>query len=74
LIDKLAKNKQRKTEFLLFLENIEVPKEEKVASTTLNYNALSEDELKNKLKEALSEEAYEKAANIRDELSRRKSS
>lgn len=58
----------------VFLENIEVPKEEKVASTTLNYNALSEDELKNKLKEALSEEAYEKAANIRDELSRRKSS
>ncbi|WP_395803554.1 bifunctional nuclease domain-containing protein [Daejeonella sp.] len=58
----------------VFLENLEVPKEEKVASTTLNYNALSEDELKNKLKEALSEEAYEKAANIRDELSRRKSS
>jgi bifunctional DNase/RNase len=58
----------------VFLENIEVPKEEKVASTTLNYNALTEDELKNKLKEALSEEAYEKAANIRDELSRRKSS
>ena len=58
----------------VFLENIEVPKEEKLASTTLNYNALSEDELKNKLKEALSEEAYEKAANIRDELSRRKSS
>jgi bifunctional DNase/RNase len=58
----------------VFLENIEVPKEEKVASATLNYNALTEDELKNKLKEALSEEAYEKAANIRDELSRRKSS
>jgi len=58
----------------VFLENIEVPKEEKVASTTLNYNTLSEDELKTKLKDALSEEAYEKAASIRDELSRRKSS
>lgn len=58
----------------VFLENIEVPKEEKVASTTLNYSTLSEDELKTKLKDALSEEAYEKAASIRDELSRRKSS
>ncbi|WP_395626162.1 bifunctional nuclease domain-containing protein [Daejeonella sp.] len=58
----------------VFLENIDAPKEEKVASTTLNYSSLSEDELKNKLKDALAEEAYEKAANIRDELSRRKSS
>jgi bifunctional DNase/RNase len=58
----------------VFLENIDAPKEEKVASTALNYSSLSEDELKNKLKDALAEEAYEKAANIRDELSRRKSS
>jgi bifunctional DNase/RNase len=58
----------------VFLENIEVPKEEKVTSTTLNYSTLTEDELKTKLKDALSEEAYEKAASIRDELSRRKSS
>jgi bifunctional DNase/RNase len=58
----------------VFLENIDAPKEEKVASKTLNYSSLSEDELKNKLKDALAEEAYEKAANIRDELSRRKSS
>lgn len=58
----------------VFLENIDVPKEEKVAGTTLNYGALSEDELKTKLKHALEEEAYEKAASIRDELSRRKSS
>lgn len=58
----------------VFLENIEAPKEEKVASTSLNYSALSEEELKIKLQEALAEEAYEKAASIRDELSRRKSS
>ncbi|WP_291402043.1 bifunctional nuclease domain-containing protein [Daejeonella sp.] len=58
----------------VFLENIETPKEEKVAGTALNYSALSEDELKTKLKNALAEEAYEKAASIRDELSRRKSS
>lgn len=58
----------------VFLENIEPPKEEKVASTSLNYSALSEEELKIKLQEALAEEAYEKAASIRDELSRRKSS
>lgn len=58
----------------VFLENIDAPKEEKVASKTLNYSSLTEDELKNKLKDALAEEAYERAANIRDELSRRKSS
>lgn len=58
----------------VFLENVESPKEEKSASTPLNYSSLSEDELKNKLKDALAEEAYEKAASIRDELSRRKSS
>lgn len=58
----------------VFLENIDTPKEEKIASTTLNYSALSEDQLKDKLKDALAEEAYEKAASIRDELSRRKSS
>ena len=34
----------------------------------------TEDELKAKLKDALADEAYEKAAKIRDELSRRKSS
>ncbi|SDM31783.1 hypothetical protein SAMN05421813_109124 [Daejeonella rubra] len=58
----------------VFLENIEPQTEEKVASPTLNYSSLSEEELKIKLKDALADEAYEKAANIRDELSRRKSS
>ncbi len=58
----------------VFLENIEPPTEEKAASATLNYGSLSEDELKQKLKDALADEAYEKAAKIRDELSRRKSS
>ena len=59
----------------VFLENIEAPTEEKVASaTTTNYTSLSEDELKEKLQQALAEEAYEKAAKIRDELSKRKSS
>lgn len=58
----------------VFLDNIEQNQEEKSAGTTLNYSSLSDDELKEKLKDALSEEAYERAAKIRDELSRRKSS
>lgn len=58
----------------VFLENIEGQTEEKAATSSLNYTSLSEEELKQKLKDALSEEAYEKAAKIRDELSRRKSS
>ena len=58
----------------VFLENIEGAPEEKTGSTHVNYTSLSDDDLKTKLQEALSEEAYEKAARIRDELSRRKSS
>ncbi len=58
----------------VFLENIEAPTEEKVVSATINFSTLTEDELKTKLKDALADEAYEKAAKIRDELSRRKSS
>jgi uncharacterized protein len=58
----------------VFLENLETPTEEKVATTATNYAALSDDELKEKLQQALSDEAYEKAAKIRDELSKRKSS
>lgn len=58
----------------VFLENIEAPAEEKAVSATINFSSLTEDELKAKLKDALAEEAYEKAAKIRDELSRRKSS
>ena len=58
----------------VFLENIDAPTEEKVATTATNYSSLSEEELKEKLQQALTEEAYEKAAKIRDELSKRKSS
>ncbi len=58
----------------VFLENLDAPTEEKVATTATNYSSLSEDELKEKLQQALTEEAYEKAAKIRDELSKRKSS
>lgn len=58
----------------VFLDNIEPNVEEKTVNPSLNYNSLSDNELKEKLKDALSEEAYERAAKIRDELSRRKSS
>jgi bifunctional DNase/RNase len=58
----------------VFLENIEAPTEEKAVTTSINFSSLTEDELKTKLKDALADEAYEKAAKIRDELSRRKSS
>ncbi|MBV8390170.1 MAG: UvrB/UvrC motif-containing protein, partial [Mucilaginibacter sp.] len=59
----------------VYLENMNDTTEEKaVAPTTSGYAALSTDELKTKLQEALSEEAYEKAAKIRDELNRRKAS
>ena len=58
----------------VFLENIEGNKEETTGTVSVNFNSLSDDELKSKLKEALMDEAYEKAARIRDEISRRKSS
>ena len=58
----------------VFLDNIEPNVEEKTVNPSLNYSSLSDNELKEKLKDALSEEAYERAAKIRDELSRRKSS
>ncbi len=58
----------------VFLENIEPQAEEVNPSAALNYNSLSEEELKEKLKEALTDEAYERAAKIRDELSKRRSS
>ena len=58
----------------VFLENLEAPTEEKVATSGTNYSSLSDEELKEKLQQALTEEAYEKAAKIRDELSKRKSS
>lgn len=60
----------------VYLENINDTTEEKqtVSSSASNYASLSEDELRTRLQEALSDEAYEKAAKLRDELNRRKSS
>jgi bifunctional DNase/RNase len=60
----------------VYLENItETPEEiTPVSSATTGFAALSTDELKTKLQEALTEESYEKAAKIRDELNRRKAS
>ena len=58
----------------VYLENINEPQEEKVISPAGGFNSLSVDELKTRLQEALAEESYEKAAKIRDELSRRKAS
>ena len=60
----------------VYLENINAdPQEEKnIASVAKGYTSFSLEELETKLKEALSEESYEKAAKIRDELTRRKSS
>lgn len=40
---------------------------------SINYSNLTEEELKEKLQQALAEEAYEKAVKIRDELTRRHS-
>ncbi|WP_374164265.1 bifunctional nuclease domain-containing protein [Arcticibacter sp. MXS-1] len=59
----------------VFLENMEgTVAEEKTTESVANYTTMSEEELKEKLQQALSDEAYEKAVKIRDELSRRKSS
>jgi bifunctional DNase/RNase len=61
----------------VYLENLNEPAGEKVlagTSTPAGYTSLSTEELKTKLQEALMEEAYEKAAKIRDELNRRKAS
>jgi bifunctional DNase/RNase len=60
----------------VYLENItETPEEiTPVTSATTGFAALSTEELKTKLQEALTEESYEKAAKIRDELNRRKAS
>ncbi|MGI4750215.1 MAG: bifunctional nuclease domain-containing protein [Janthinobacterium lividum] len=60
----------------VYLENINAdPQEEKnMAAVAKGYTSFSMEELEGKLKDALSEESYEKAAKIRDELTRRKSS
>lgn len=62
---------------LLFLENMDSMTKEKGSedvSTSIpssNYMSLSVEELQKKLQEAIAEEAYEKAARIRDELNKR---
>lgn len=60
----------------VFLENIDntTTEEKSAAPAPANYSSLTEDELKEKLQQALTDEAYERAAKIRDELSKRKSS
>ncbi|MRX46444.1 bifunctional nuclease family protein [Pedobacter puniceum] len=66
----------------LFLDNIEPVAEDgplsNVASSSSSsgdkFSSFSNEELQTKLQEALAEEAYEKAAKIRDELNKRKSS
>lgn len=58
----------------VFLENIDAAAGEEKPSATAGYASLSVEELKEKLQQALAEEAYEKAVKIRDELSKRKSS
>lgn len=63
----------------LFLENIDPlspeSSPEKIENLTKDegFNNLSTEELQKKLQEALAEEAYEKAARIRDELNKRNS-
>ena len=57
----------------VFLDNIE-PADESKPKISGNYTSFSIEELQTKLQEALSEEAYEKAARIRDEISKRKTS
>jgi len=60
----------------VYLENINETSEEKTntANAAGTFASLSEDELKTRLQQALADEAYEKAASIRDELNKRKSS
>ncbi|RKR83131.1 hypothetical protein BDD43_3333 [Mucilaginibacter gracilis] len=60
----------------VYLENINDTNEDSTTVTTHSggFGALSTDELKTKLQEALGDEAYEKAAKIRDELNKRKAS
>ncbi|MDB5110018.1 MAG: hypothetical protein JWR67_1132 [Mucilaginibacter sp.] len=58
----------------VYLENINEPAEEATPAGNSGFSSLSTDELKTKLQEALHDEAYEKAAKIRDELNRRKAS
>lgn len=59
----------------VYLENInETTEEQPTPAQPTGFASLSTDELKAKLAEALHDEAYEKAAKLRDELNKRKSS
>src|ERR1700744_843783 len=59
----------------VYLENInESPEETATPTTASGFASLSIEELKTKLAEALHDEAYEKAAKLRDELNKRKAS
>jgi len=60
-----------------FLENMDSDSKDigsKEKDNPISYSTYSDEELKEKLHKALEDEAYEKAAKIRDEISRRKSS
>jgi bifunctional DNase/RNase len=60
-----------------FLENIDSTQTEETSispAPATSFSLLSEEDLKEKLDQALNDEAYERAAKIRDEISRRKSS
>ena len=60
-----------------FLENINSTQTEETSispAPATSFSLLSEEDLKEKLDQALNDEAYERAAKIRDEISRRKSS
>ena len=56
----------------VFLENTE--NLDKTPPKSASFTSLNEEQLREQLKLALDEEAYEKAAMIRDELSKRKTS
>ncbi|WP_118195200.1 bifunctional nuclease family protein [Albibacterium indicum] len=60
-----------------FLENLDsdnLKSESSEKSNPMSFSTLSDSELKDKLQQALNDEAYEKAAKIRDEIARRKAS
>jgi len=62
---------------LAFLENMDTEGNDPETggkNNPISYSSYSDEELKEKLNQALSDEAYEKAAKIRDEISRRKAS
>ncbi len=60
------------TDFV-FLDNIEPTKTDKPKAQGSSFNTYSDEELHKQLKDALIEEAYEKAAKIRDEITKRQS-